>query len=119
GLRHNWDERTPALSVGGVAISALCVLYGRVRQCDIILVKFCYRRPEDHLCWPFTKDGTCCPRPVQNSLSVSPAFGESICRMISIPCSCGMRGSLRSACQGMSRQALQESETDPERRSRG
>ena len=39
--------------------------------------------------------------------------------MISIPCSGGMRGSLRSACQGMSRQALQESETDPERRSRG
>src|SRR5690606_20108910 len=39
--------------------------------------------------------------------------------MISIPCSCGMRGSLRSACQGMSRQALQESETDPERRCRG
>lgn len=30
GLRHNWDARTPALSVGGVAISALCVLYGRV-----------------------------------------------------------------------------------------
>src|SRR5690606_3353913 len=42
------------------------------QQCDIILVKFCYRRPEYHLCWPFTKDGTCCPRPVQNSLSVSP-----------------------------------------------
>ena len=46
GLRHYWDARTPALSVGGVAISALCVL------------KFCYRRPEYHLCWPFTKDGT-------------------------------------------------------------
>src|SRR5690606_10413359 len=26
GLRHNWDAKTPALSVGGVAISALCVL---------------------------------------------------------------------------------------------